>query len=106
MFWHCDVIHAVEVEHEGTQDSAGNVISIAWTRLFHGVLTRPLVMYIPAVPTTPRNAAYVKGQYERFLEGIRPSDFPQGPSERGFIGIGTPEDIVGSSGRRAMAIPV
>ncbi|KAG9225114.1 hypothetical protein CCMSSC00406_0007475 [Pleurotus cornucopiae] len=86
VFWHCDVIHAVEVEHEGTQDSA--------------------VMYIPAVPTTPRNAAYVKAQYERFLEGIRPSDFPQGPSERGFIGIGTPEDIVGSSGRRAMAIPV
>ena len=23
VFWHCDVIHAVEVEHNGTSDSAG-----------------------------------------------------------------------------------
>ncbi|KAF4597097.1 hypothetical protein EYR40_007547 [Pleurotus pulmonarius] len=86
VFWHCDVIHAVEVEHEGTQESA--------------------VMYIPAVPTTPRNKAYVTAQYERFVNGIRPADFPQGPSERQFVGVGTPEDVVNVAGRKAMAIPV
>ena len=36
VFWHCDVIHAVETEHIGKEDSA--------------------VMYIPAVPLTPQNA--------------------------------------------------
>ncbi|KAF8636796.1 hypothetical protein AX17_003258 [Amanita inopinata Kibby_2008] len=82
VFWHCDVVHSVEVEHTGPGDSA--------------------VMYIPAVPLTPMNKAYIENQKERFLKGIRPSDFPQGVSEAGFVGVATVEDIASPIGRQAM----
>ncbi|KAF8622853.1 hypothetical protein AX15_006697 [Amanita polypyramis BW_CC] len=74
VFWHCDVVHSVEAEHTGKSASA--------------------VMYIPAVPLTPKNKAYIEKQKERFLGGNRPSDFPQGISEANFIGVATVEDIV------------
>ncbi|KAJ3791530.1 hypothetical protein GGU11DRAFT_881143 [Lentinula aff. detonsa] len=48
VFWHCDVVHSVELEHTGKDDSA--------------------VMYIPAMPTTPMNKAYVERQKESFLQ--------------------------------------
>jgi len=81
-FWHCDVIHAVEAEHKGAEDS--------------------VVMYIPAVPYTPMNKAYVDKQRERFLSGDRPPDFPQGMSEANFVGVATVDDITSSIGRVAM----
>ncbi|KAJ3569522.1 hypothetical protein NP233_g4989 [Leucocoprinus birnbaumii] len=65
VFWHCDLIHAVESTHEGKEDSA--------------------VMYIPAVPYTTQNSEYVKKQLDAFLNGERPSDFPKGKGEAGFI---------------------
>ncbi|KAF4579939.1 hypothetical protein EYR36_001759 [Pleurotus pulmonarius] len=86
VFWHCDVIHSVEEEHTGKEDSA--------------------VMYIPAVPSTPQNEAYVKRQFDDFVKGKRPADFPKGQDEIGFVGVGRPEDVVNPLGRRAMGAPV
>ncbi|KAM6489160.1 Protein of unknown function (DUF1479) domain containing protein [Amanita muscaria] len=86
VFWHCDVVHSVEREHTGDEDSA--------------------VMYIPAVPLTPMNKAYVEKQKERFLAANRPPDFPQGFSEANFVGVATVEDIVSSIGRQAMGVSV
>jgi hypothetical protein len=59
-------------------------------------------MYIPAVPLTPMNQAYIEAQKERFLAGNRPSDFPQGISEADFIGVASVEDITSAAGKRAM----
>ncbi|TEB05175.1 DUF1479-domain-containing protein, partial [Coprinellus micaceus] len=73
VFWHCDVVHAVEHDHNGTGDSA--------------------VMYIPAVPKTPMNLAYVARQKECFLQGERPPDFPKGKGEKGWVGCTSEEDI-------------
>ena len=64
------------------------------------------VMYIPAVPHTPANAAYVARQRESFLRGVPPPDFPVWAGEAGFAGLGTPADIAGAAGRRAMGFAV
>lgn len=63
-------------------------------------------MYIPAVPSTPQNEAYVKRQFDDFVKGKRPADFPKGQDEIGFVGVGRPEDVVNPLGRRAMGAPV
>lgn len=84
VFWHCDVIHSVEEEHTGNEDSA--------------------VMYIPAVPFTDKNADYVRRQKECFLKGERPPDFPKGEAEAAFIGIATANDIDNDLGRKAMGL--
>ncbi|KDQ13124.1 hypothetical protein BOTBODRAFT_160721 [Botryobasidium botryosum FD-172 SS1] len=73
VFWHCDVVHSVETEHHGAHDSS--------------------VMYIPAVPLTPANAAYVAKQKAHFLQGLAPPDFPQGEGEGSFVGKGLLSDI-------------
>lgn len=86
VFWHCDAIHSVEREHTGTEDSA--------------------VMYIPAVPLTPQNQAYIERQRESFLQGKRPPDFPQGRGEDQFIGVAGIDDISAPLGRRAMGFPI
>ncbi|KAL0567767.1 hypothetical protein V5O48_014226 [Marasmius crinis-equi] len=87
VFWHCDVVHAVEPEHLGTIDSA--------------------VMYIPAVPSTPMNQAYVEKQRETFLKGVTPPDFPRVPvNEADLVGIGKADDILSPMGRRAMGFPI
>ncbi|KAG5638108.1 hypothetical protein H0H81_001786 [Sphagnurus paluster] len=86
VFWHCDVIHSVESEHTGTDDSA--------------------VIYIPAVPLTPINQAYIERQRETFLKSQRPPDFPKGPGEEAFAGIAGPDDVVAPIGRRAMGLPI
>ncbi|KAF9460316.1 hypothetical protein BDZ94DRAFT_934615 [Collybia nuda] len=93
VFWHCDVIHAVEEEHKGQGDSA--------------------VIFIPAVPQTPYNQAYVEKQRETFLSGRRPPDmpqgkcaeFPEGKREDHYVGFGTLDDI-SLAGRKAMGFPV
>ncbi|KAF5357951.1 hypothetical protein D9756_001184 [Leucocoprinus leucothites] len=86
VFWHCDLIHAVEDIHKGAEDSA--------------------VMYIPAVPFTAQNFDYVKRQRECFLKGERPPDFPKGKAEDSLIGVATAEDIDNDVGRRAMGFAV
>ncbi|KAF8813418.1 DUF1479-domain-containing protein [Phlegmacium glaucopus] len=84
VFWHCDVVHAVEREHTGSGDSA--------------------VMYIPAVPLTPQNQAYVERQKASFLSRETPPDFPKGKGESTFVGVATINDVVGMTGRRAMGL--
>ncbi|KAJ3787343.1 hypothetical protein GGU10DRAFT_394052 [Lentinula aff. detonsa] len=85
VFWHCDVVHSVEVDHTGQEDSA--------------------VMYIPAVPTTPINKAYVEKQKDCFLKSINPPDFPKG--SQAFYGISrTPEDLLSPAGLHAMGLGV
>ena len=61
-------------------------------------------MYIPAVPVTPQNVAYIARQKETFLTGAPPPDFPQGPGEGKFVGVGRPADIVHEEGKRAMGL--
>jgi hypothetical protein len=78
-----DVVHGVEGEHTGAGDSA--------------------VMYIPAVPFTKHNAAYVARQREAFLAEVPPPDFPQEDGgEQGFIGGGSEADLATEEARRSM----
>lgn len=83
-WWHADVIHAVESTHGGKGPSA--------------------VMYIPSVPMTPLNAAYVADQREAFINRIPPPDFPGGVGESAFRGTARPEDVKGADARRAMGL--
>ncbi|CAE6520501.1 unnamed protein product [Rhizoctonia solani] len=86
VFWHCDLIHSVESEHKGTQDSS--------------------VMYIPAVPVTVANAAYVARQRDEFLAGMPAPDFPRysDTGERNFVLKGLPEHIQSPEGQSAMGL--
>lgn len=86
VFWHCDVVHSVEKEHVGSDDSA--------------------VMYIPAVPYTPANADYVARQREAFLQGVPPPDFPHSHGEGEYAGVGRPEDIETPIAKVSMGFPV
>ncbi|KAI0045073.1 DUF1479-domain-containing protein [Auriscalpium vulgare] len=86
VFWHCDLVHSVETVHTGAHDSA--------------------VMYIPAVPTTPQNAAYIARQNAAFVAGVTPPDFGSMRPESVYVGTGTPGDVHGALGRRAMGFEV
>lgn len=61
-------------------------------------------MYIPAVPLTPQNLAYVERQKATFLSKERPPDFPKGPAEADFIGVAGVEDFLSDAGKRAMGL--
>lgn len=67
-------------------------------------LTGHLVMYIPAVPMTPQNQAYIERQKAAFLSGERPPDFPKGEAEAGYVGVAGVEDVVSMEGKRAMGL--
>ncbi|ELQ5994060.1 DUF1479 domain-containing protein [Cronobacter dublinensis] len=69
VFWHCDVIHAVENEHQGEFDSN--------------------VMYIAAAPWCEKNDAYLKRQWPAFVEGRSPPDFAPDDFEVDFSGRAT-----------------
>ncbi|WMY75564.1 DUF1479 domain-containing protein [Buttiauxella selenatireducens] len=73
VFWHCDVIHAVENEHQGEFDSN--------------------VMYIAAAPWCEKNAAYLERQWSSFVEGKSPPDFAADDFEVDFDGRATPGDL-------------
>jgi hypothetical protein len=73
IFWHCDVVHAVENEHRGTGYSN--------------------VMYIPSAPGCPKNSAYLEKQAVTFLAGKTPPDFPADNFEVNFVGRGTVADL-------------
>ncbi|KAJ3479738.1 hypothetical protein NLI96_g8844 [Meripilus lineatus] len=73
VYWHCDLIHAVESEHSGTGDSS--------------------VFYIPAAPLTVSNAAYLRDQRSHFEKGLPPPDFPGGEGEKSFKGRATIDDV-------------
>ena len=63
-------------------------------------------MYIPAVPQTPQNTAYVKRQAETFLGGINPPDFRKDSTGLPYVGLGVDADVVEPISRIAMGLPV
>lgn len=66
VWWHCDLIHSVAPV--AGQQGWGNV------------------MYIPAAPWCPRNAAYAGSVREAFRSGSSPDDFPAEHYERDWAG--------------------
>lgn len=81
VFWHCDVVHAVENEHQGEFDSN--------------------VMYIAAAPWCEKNAAYLQRQWPAFVEGRSPPDFAADNFEVDFVGRAK-EEALTPSGRKQM----
>lgn len=73
VFWHSDVIHAVEDEHRGD----------GWSN----------VMYIAALPACAKNDAYLSRQLPAFLEGKSPPDFAADDFEVDFAGRATAADL-------------
>lgn len=73
VFWHADMIHAVEDEHQGAGYSN--------------------VMYIASAPGCAKNDAYLKRQLPSFIKGKSPPDFPADNFEVDFTGRATTEDL-------------
>jgi hypothetical protein len=73
VFWHCDVVHAVEDQHRGSGYSN--------------------VMYIAAAPACAKNSAYVRRQWASFARGESPPDFPADHFETDFAGRGMAVDL-------------
>src|ERR1700723_454196 len=73
VFWHSDVVHAVENEHRGTGYSN--------------------VMYIASTPGCAKNSAYLPQQAQAFVAGRTPPDFASDDFEVDFIGRGTVGDL-------------
>ncbi|KAF8627751.1 hypothetical protein AX17_006118 [Amanita inopinata Kibby_2008] len=82
VFWHCDVIHAVESQHRGISDSS--------------------VLYIPAVPLTLDNASYLRDQRFVFESGLPAPDFPGGKGEGLCVGRADANDVKGVDARRML----
>ena len=62
-------------------------------------------MYIPAVPITIPNKAYILRQAQAFLKAVPPPDFPQDVlPETGNKGVGVESDVIGEVARRAMGL--
>ncbi|KAF3019262.1 hypothetical protein E8E14_005507 [Neopestalotiopsis sp. 37M] len=68
IWWHADICHAVDPEHQGTENAA--------------------VVYVPSCPTTALNKRYVKGQLDAILNGrVAPDhDIGAGINEKLFVG--------------------
>ena len=84
VFWHTDVVHAVEDEHKGPGYSN--------------------VMYIGATVGCEKNTAYLPKQAAAFLDGRTPPDFPADNFEVDFVGRATEADLT-PLGRRQMGLP-
>lgn len=83
VWWHSDIIHAVEDEHNGSGYS--NVI------------------YIGAAPYCAKNAAYLDRQKAAFLSGASAPDFSAEDFEVGFEGRATTDDLT-DLGKRQMGL--
>jgi hypothetical protein len=88
IWWHCDMLHAVEVDHLGDHDAS--------------------VAYVAATPTTETNKTYMKKQAAAFMDGGRiPGDFTAGKvdKEGEFKGwAGEAGILSGEAGLRAAGI--
>jgi hypothetical protein len=84
VFWHSDVIHAVENEHKGQGYSN--------------------VMYIAATVGCAKNTAYLARQAPAFLAGKTPPDFAPDNFEVDFRGRATEADLT-AFGRSQMGLP-
>jgi hypothetical protein len=84
VFWHSDVVHAVENEHKGSGYSN--------------------VMYISSTPACAKNTAYLARQAPTFLSGSTPPDFAPDDFEVDFKGRGTEADLT-PLGRSQLGLP-
>jgi hypothetical protein len=84
VFWHSDVVHAVENEHKG--DGYSNV------------------MYIGATVGCEKNSAYLSKQASAFLSGKTPPDFAPDDFEVDFRGRATEADLT-ALGRSQLGLP-
>jgi hypothetical protein len=84
VFWHSDVVHAVENDHKGTRYSN--------------------VMYIASTAGCEKNSAYLAKQAPAFLSGRTPPDFAPDNFEVDFRGRATEADLT-PLGRSQMGIP-
>lgn len=84
VFWHSDVIHAVENAHTGEGYSN--------------------VMYIASTVGCPKNTAYLAKQAPAFLAGKTPPDFAPDDFEVDFRGRATEADLT-ALGRRQLGLP-
>jgi Protein of unknown function (DUF1479) len=84
VFWHSDVVHAVENEHRGSGYSN--------------------VMYISSTPGCAKNTAYLARQAPAFLSGRTPPDFAPDDFEVDFVGRGTEIDLT-PLGRSQLGLP-
>lgn len=84
VFWHSDVVHAVENEHKG--DGYSNV------------------MYIASTVGCKKNSAYTAKQALTFLTGKTPPDFAPDNFEVDFVGRATEADLTGL-GRTQLGLP-
>ncbi|KAJ5570235.1 uncharacterized protein N7459_009665 [Penicillium hispanicum] len=82
IWWHCDMIHAVETEHSGQEDAS--------------------VVYIAATPTTPTNIRYIKSQLQSYLAGSPLEDFPAGIDESKLAGYLGDQGFPSAEARKAM----
>ncbi|ODV85768.1 hypothetical protein CANARDRAFT_27861 [[Candida] arabinofermentans NRRL YB-2248] len=85
VFWHCDLIHAVDPECSEIMDSS--------------------VMYIPSTPVCKNNTEYSFIQREAFLRKLVAPDFPGFPTSVGeskHIGCAEPSDVERSGGLPAL----
>jgi hypothetical protein len=73
VWWHCDMIHSVAPVED--QQGWGNV------------------MYIPAAPWCPPNAAYATSVFQALKTGTSPPDFPEEHYERNWTNRGTDDDL-------------
>jgi hypothetical protein len=85
VFWHPDVCHSVEDEHQGQGYSS--------------------VMYIGATVGCAKNSAYLSRQGPAFLAGRTPPDFASDDFEVDFIGRGTEADLT-PLGRSQLGLPL
>jgi hypothetical protein len=84
VFWHSDVVHAVENEHKGAGYSN--------------------VMYIAATVGCEKNSAYLAKQAPAFLAGKTPPDFAPDDFEVDFVGRATEADLT-ALGRSQLGLP-
>lgn len=63
-------------------------------------------MYIPAVPKTSQNWAYILRQAEAFRKGANPPDFGQADEDVTYVGLAVESDIKETDGRMAMGLPI
>ena len=84
VFWHPDVVHAVENEHRGSGYSN--------------------VMYIAATVGCGKNSAYLEKQAPAFLSGKTPPDFAPDNFEVDFRGRATEADLT-PLGRSQLGLP-
>jgi hypothetical protein len=83
VFWHSDVIHAVEDEHKGANSSN--------------------VLYVGSAPGCMKNTNYLAQQASAFLTGKTPPDFAPDNFEVDFVGRATEADLT-DLGRKELGI--